>query len=141
MVVRPFRLSDHASISALLEEVLSEECYRETIEAFAKQLTLDPDLILVSVVNGEIAGVIIGTIDERNQGYYYRVAVASRYQRRGIGKSLIHALRQRFIRRKVSKILITVDAHNEPILPVYQSVGYDDNHFSRSFRHLRIVSG
>jgi ribosomal protein S18 acetylase RimI-like enzyme len=134
-------LSDYASITSLFSEVLSEACYEETMEAFAKQLSLDPDLVLVSIVGDEIAGIIIGTIDQRNQGYYYRIAVATAYQRRGIGKALINGLKQKFIQRKVSKILVTVDVHNEPILPVYEAVGYTDNNFSRSFRHLRIVSG
>lgn len=141
MFVRPFYLSDYASITSLFGEVLSEACYEETMEAFAKQLSLDPDLVLVSIVGDEIAGIIIGTIDQRNQGYYYRIAVATAYQRRGIGKALINGLKQKFIQRKVSKILVTVDVHNEPILPVYEAVGYTDNNFSRSFRHLRIVSG
>jgi len=141
MFVRPFHLSDYASITHLFGEVLSESCYEETMEAFAKQLTLDPELVLVSVMNDDIAGIIIGTIDQRNQGYYYRIAVAPAYQRKGIGKSLITGLKQKFIQRKVSKILITVDVHNEPLLPVYEAVGYTDNNFSRSFRHLRIVSG
>lgn len=141
MFVRPFQLSDYASITKLFREVLSEECYDETIEAFAKQLTLDPELVLVSVLNEEIAGIIIGTIDQRNQGYYYRIAVAPECQRKGIGKALIASLKMKFTQRKVSKILVTVDVHNEPILPVYEAAGYTDNNFSRSFRHLRIVSG
>lgn len=141
MLVRPFRLSDYAAITSLFSEVLSETCYKETMEAFAKQLALDSELVLVCTFNKEIVGSIIGTIDQRNRGYYYRVAVAKQYQRRGIGKSLIAGLKQRFTQRKVSKILVTVDAHNEPILPVYEAVGYTDIDFSRSFRHLRIVSG
>jgi ribosomal protein S18 acetylase RimI-like enzyme len=111
------------------------------MDAFAKQLSLDPELVLVSVVDDEIAGIIIGTIDQRNQGYYYRIAVAKEHQRRGIGKTLINGLKKKFTQRKVSKILVTVDVHNEPILPVYEAVGYTDHHFSRSYRHLRIVSG
>lgn len=141
MYVRPFQLSDYASITSLLEEVLSEACAEETMDAFAKQLSLDSDLILVAVLNDGIAGVIIGTIDQKNQGYYYRIAVSPQHQRRGIGKTLIHSLKQRFLQRKVSKILITVDIHNEPILPLYEAVGYAAADFSRSYRHLRIVSG
>lgn len=141
MLVRSFQLSDYASITSLLEEVLSVACVEETMDAFAKQLSLDSDLILVAVLNEEIAGVIIGTIDQKNQGYYYRIAVSSQHQRRGIGKTLIESLKKRFQQRKVSKILITVDIHNEPILPLYEAVGYEATDFSRSYRHLRIVSG
>lgn len=141
MFVRPFQLSDYASITSLFSEVLSEECFDETMEAFAKQLSLDSDLVLVSVMDDKVTGIIIGTIDHKNQGYYYRIAVARSYQRRGIGKLLINSLKTRFQQRKVSKILVTVDVHNEPILPVYEAVGYTASQFSRSYRHLRIVSG
>ncbi|MDF2671011.1 MAG: family acetyltransferase [Paenibacillus sp.] len=141
MYVRPFQLADYAAITSLMASVLSEACTDETLEAFAKQLSLDSDLILVAVVNEEIAGVIIGTIDQKNQGYYYRIAVSAQHQRRGIGKTLIQKLKQRFLQRKVSKILITVDVHNEAILPVYEAVGYGSSDFSTSYRHLRIVSG
>lgn len=141
MFVRSFGLSDYAAITNLFKEVLSESCFEETMEALAKQLSLDSDLVLVAVKGETIVGIIIGTIDQRNQGYYYRIAVATNFQRKGIGKSLINALKQKFVLRKVSKILVTVDVHNEPILPVYEAVGYTDSNFSRSFRHLRIVSG
>ncbi|MDF2721701.1 MAG: family acetyltransferase [Paenibacillus sp.] len=140
MLVRPFRLSDYSAIASLFHDVLSEACCEETMAAFARQLALDPDLVLVADVDKELTGVIFGTIDQRNRGYYYRVAVAESYQRKGIGKSLIAGLKQKFTQRKVSKILVTVDAHNEPVIPVYKAVGYTDIDFSRSFHHLRIVS-
>ncbi|WP_127588707.1 GNAT family N-acetyltransferase [Paenibacillus koleovorans] len=141
MLVRSFQLSDYAAITNLLEEVLSESCAEETMEAFAKQLSLDSDLILVALMDGEIAGVVIGTIDHRDEGYYYRIAVSRQFQRQGIGRQLIQMLKRRFVQRKVKKIHITVDQHNEPILPVYESAGYAPADFSRSYRHLRIVSG
>lgn len=141
MIVRSFQLSDYALITSLFKEVLSEECYEETMDAFAKQLSLDPELVLVATVNGLVAGIIIGTIDHKNRGYYYRIAVAKPYRRKGIGKTLINALKDKFTKRKVTQILVTVDKHNEAVLPVYEAVGYTTNHFSRSFRHLRIVSG
>ncbi|MGG1638081.1 GNAT family N-acetyltransferase [Paenibacillus sp. FSL K6-3182] len=140
MNVRSFQLSDYRSITALLEEVLTEECYEQTMEAFARQLSWDSDLVLVAVENSEIVGMIIGTIDN-NKGYYYRIAVSPLHQRKGIGKTLIQALRQRFEQRRVTKILITADEHNEPVLPLYESMGYVANDFIRSFQKLSIVAG
>ncbi|MEV5029378.1 GNAT family N-acetyltransferase [Paenibacillus sp. LPE1-1-1.1] len=140
MNVRSFQLSDYRPITALLEEVLSEECYEQTMEAFARQLSWDSDLVLVAVENSEIVGMIIGTIDN-NKGYYYRIAVSPLHQRKGIGKTLIQALRQRFEQRHVTKILITADEHNEPVLPLYESMGYVANDFIRSFQKLSIVAG
>jgi len=140
MHVRSFQLSDYRPVTELLETVLSEECCEETMAAFARQLSWDSDLVLVAEEDGEIAGMIIGTIDN-GKGYYYRVAVHPDYQRRGIGKSLIRGLRYRFEQRGVSRILITADEHNEPILSLYESLGYAAADFYRSFRRLSIVAG
>ncbi|MFD0711906.1 GNAT family N-acetyltransferase [Paenibacillus sp. GCM10027626] len=140
MHVRSFQLSDYRPVTQLLETVLSAECYEETMEAFARQLSWDSELVLVASVEDEIAGIIIGTIDQ-NKGYYYRVAVRSGYQRQGIGKALIRSLRQRFEQRNVTKIMITADEHNEPILPLYESLGFAANDFFRSFQKLSIIAG
>lgn len=140
MDVRTFQLSDYRPVTQLLETVLSEECYELTMEAFARQLSWDSELVLVASIEGEIVGMIIGTIDN-NKGYYYRIAVLPEYQRQGIGKLLIRSLRQRFEQRNVQKIMITADEHNEPILKMYESLGYAATDFFRSFQKLSIVAG
>ncbi|MBE1443956.1 GNAT family N-acetyltransferase [Paenibacillus sp. OAS669] len=140
MLVRSFQLSDYVSVTELFKNVLSEACYDETMEAFARQLSWDSELVLVAIENDQMVGVIVGTIDNHN-GYYYRIAVSKEYQRRGIGKTLIEALRQRFVQRKVRRILITVDAHNETVIPVYESAGYQAEDFSRTTHRLSIVNG
>src|SRR5690242_10721450 len=104
MDVRSFQLSDYQPVSQLLETVLSAECYEQTMEAFARQLSWDSELVLVASVDNEIAGIVIGTIDN-NKGYYYRIAVHPEFQRQGIGKSLIRSLKQRFEQRNVQKIM------------------------------------
>jgi ribosomal protein S18 acetylase RimI-like enzyme len=138
MLVRSFQLADYRPVTVLLEDVLTETCYEETMEAFARQLSWDSELVLVAEKDEQIVGMIIGTIDN-NKGYYYRIAVAKSHQGKGIGKALIAALRQRFEQRKVSKILVTVDVHNEVVLPVYESAGYRASDFSRTPHRLSIV--
>lgn len=138
--VRQFQLSDYVSVNELFQNVLSEDCYEETVKAFARQLSWDSELILVALEDDRIVGVIVGTIDHNN-GYYYRTAVDAAYQRRGIGKTLIEALRGRFVHRKVNRIMVTVDAHNEYVLPVYESAGYQANDFLRASHRLKIVAG
>lgn len=140
MIIRSFQLSDYASVTQLLKDVLSESCYEETMEAFGRQLSWDSDLVLVAVNNQQVLGIIIGTIDN-NQGYYYRIAVDKENQRRGIGKSLVQALKQRFEKHKVSRVLITVDEHNEVVLPLYESMGFHTGDFLRSFKNVSIMAG
>jgi ribosomal protein S18 acetylase RimI-like enzyme len=140
MHVRSFQLSDYRPVSELMVSVLSETCYEETMEAFSRQLKWDSELVLVAEQESEIVGIIIGTID-RNRGYYYRVAVHPDHQRMGIGKTLIVALKQRFEQRNVTHIMITADEHNEPILSLYESMGYRAQDFFRSIGKLAIVAG
>jgi len=78
MQIRSFQLSDYRYVAELLQEVLSKECCEETMDAFARQLSWDSELVLVATVKGEIAGVLIGTIDQY-KGYVYRIAVGKRY--------------------------------------------------------------
>ncbi|MEV2356891.1 GNAT family N-acetyltransferase [Paenibacillus larvae] len=131
MHVRSFQLSDYHSVTVLLQNCLSEDCFDETIKAFAKQLHWDGELVLVAEEQEEVIGLIIGTIDNYN-GYYYRVAVEPSHRRKGVGKLLIESMRQRFLQRHVHKIIVNVDQFNERILPVYESAGYSASDFSRA---------
>lgn len=140
MRVRSFHLADYSSVTQILEEVLTEDCYVDTMEAFSRQLSCDPDLVLIAEKNGSIVGIIIGTIDN-NKGYFYRVAVNVAHQRQGIGRKLVEAMKNRFEQRKVSQILVRVDSHNEPFLRVYESSGYQSIDFSRSTGKLKICIG
>lgn len=141
MNVRSFKLSDYRKITELLQEVLTEQCYEDTIEAFGRQLSWDSDLVMVAETEEEdVIGVIIGTIDH-NKGYYYRIAIAESHQQLDVGQLLVQSLKQRFEQRKVSKILITADEHNEQVLPLFESLGYVAADFFRSFQKLSIVTG
>lgn len=140
MVVRSFQLSDYRAVSELMETVLSEACCEETREAFARQLGWDSDLILVAEIDGNIAGFIIGTID-RDRGYYYRIAVHPDYRGRGCGKALIQGLKVRFEQRKVTQVMVAADEHNQPILPLYEAMGYKAQDFQHSNRKLAIMAG
>jgi ribosomal protein S18 acetylase RimI-like enzyme len=140
MKVRSFQLSDYVTVTHLLEKVLPESCYDDTMEAFARQLSWDSELVLVAEKEQSIVGIIIGTIDN-NKGYFYRVAVHADHQRQGIGKKLIETMKQRFVHRNVSKVFLAGDIHNKTFLPVYESVGYRATDFSRAEKRLRITSG
>lgn len=140
MQIRTFQLSDYRSVAELLKEVLSEECCEETMGAFARQLSWDSELILVAESAGEIAGVLIGTID-RQKGYVYRIAVYERFRGQGVGKSLVTGMGNRFRQRKVQKMLIAGDKHNEVLRPFYEALGIGESDFASLTRPLSIVAG
>lgn len=140
MLIRTFQLSDYRPVAELLKEMLSEECCEETMGAFARQLSWDSDLVLVASVKEKIVGVLIGTIDQQ-KGYVYRIAVHTDYQRQGIGKSLVSAMHERFRQRRVMKVLVARDKHNELLRPFYEALGVSPAHFSQPSKPLAIVAG
>mgnify|MGYP001350171742 CR=1 FL=1 len=140
MQIRSIQLSDYRPVAELLQEVLSEECCEETMGAFARQLSWDSDLILVASKDDAVIGVLIGTIDQ-HKGYVYRIAVHRNFQRQGVGKALIAAMHDRFRQRKVLKVLIARDKHNELLRPFYEALGVSQVDFARPARPLAIVAG
>jgi ribosomal protein S18 acetylase RimI-like enzyme len=141
MNVRSFQLSDYADTTSLFQEVMCEDCYEETMKAFGRQLKWDSELVLVAEENGQVIGAVIGTID-KNKAYYYKIAVHPDFQRQGIGKALVQAMEQRFVRRKVARIMVASCGHNEALVaPLFQSAGYEAADFFRQQEQLSIVNG
>ncbi|TVX88314.1 GNAT family N-acetyltransferase [Paenibacillus agilis] len=144
MIVRSFQLSDYMPTKQLLELSLSEECCEKTWDAFARQLSLDGELVVVAQLelDSEVrtVGVAIGTVDQNN-GYYYRLAVHPEFRNQGIGKALVGKLEQKFQQRKVRNIMVAADEHTEMMLPFFEQLGYGTQHVLRSLKQLRIVAG
>ncbi|MGQ8875227.1 GNAT family N-acetyltransferase [Paenibacillus sp. TSA_86.1] len=139
MHVRSFQLSDASQMTELLQVALSEECYENTMGPFARQLSWDSDLIMVAEEEGDLVGALIGTIDQ-NQGCIYRIAVHPDYRRRGVGKTLVEAMEQRFQQRKVSQIWVAGDEHNKAAMPLYEAMGYGASKIMSAFQQLSILS-
>lgn len=137
MFVRPFQLSDYAATTQLLRDKLVGDVYDETMDAFAKQLSWDSELVLIAENEQEIVGVIIGTIDN-NKAYYYRVTVRDTADE-SVAESLITTLHQKFTVRKVSKVFVGMDDHNAAVLPLYERLGFSE--FSHTLAKLSIVTG
>jgi len=144
MKLRSFRLSDYMPATQLLEASLSEECCEKTLEALARQLSLDGELVVVAEVEDgtdeHLVGIVLGTVD-RNKGYYYRLAVHPEYRNRGVGRALVAKLEQKFQQRNVNSIMIAADEHTEVVLPWFEQLGYGTQHVLRSLQKLRIVTG
>ncbi|MGG0796657.1 GNAT family N-acetyltransferase [Brevibacillus laterosporus] len=124
MIIRTFRLGDYAAITRIWQETELDRTDTETMDSLAKQLAWDSDLVMVAEEDGEVVGVIVGTIDG-TRAYFYRLAVSLSSQGRGIGRKLVEALENRFHQRGVNQILIMVNQANERVLPFYKAMGYE----------------
>jgi ribosomal protein S18 acetylase RimI-like enzyme len=124
VLIRSFRLGDYAYITRIWEETGLEQTETETLDALAKQLAWDSDLVMIAEYEGQVAGVIVGTIDG-TRGYFYRLAVDPALQGKGIGRKLIEALEKRFKERGVTRVFIMVNQDNKKVIPFYTSLGYE----------------
>jgi ribosomal protein S18 acetylase RimI-like enzyme len=121
--VRSFRLGDYAAITSIWRETGLEQTETETLDALAKQLAWDSELVLIAEEEGKIVGVIVGTIDG-TRGYFYRLAVDPASQGHGVGKALVLALENRFRQKGATRVFIMVNQDNKKVIPFYSSLGY-----------------
>jgi ribosomal protein S18 acetylase RimI-like enzyme len=124
MLIRSFRLGDYAAIMRIWQETGLDGKETESLDALAKQLSWDSELVMVAEQEGKVVGVVVGTIDG-TRAYFYRLAVLPEHQGSGIGRKLVEALENRFRQRGVNRVLIMVNQDNTEVLPFYHSLGYE----------------
>lgn len=124
MLIRPFRLGDYSAITSIWRETGLDQSETESLNDLAQQLSWDSDLVMVAEVEGQVVGVVVGTIDG-TRAYFYRLAVHPSKQGSGIGRMLVEAIEKRFKQRGVNRVLIMVNQDNPEILPFYHSLGYE----------------
>lgn len=124
MLIRSFRLGDYSAIMRIWQETGLDRSDSESLDALAKQLSWDSELVMVAELDGEVVGVVVGTIDG-TYAYFYRLAVLPRCQGSGIGRKLVEALENRFRQRGVHRVLIMVNQDNPGVLPFYYALGYE----------------
>ena len=82
-----------------------------------------PDVIrLKAVENGEMIGFVAGD-PRRSEGasWVATIGVDPRYQRRGIGRALLHACEEK---TTLPRMKLTVRMSNEPAISLYEKEGY-----------------
>lgn len=124
MLIRPFRLGDYSAITNIWRETGLDQSETESLNDLAQQLAWDSDLVMVAEQDGNVVGVVVGTIDG-SRAFFYRLAVLPSMQGTGIGRKLVEAIEKRFKQRGVNRVLIMVNQDNPEILPFYHSLGYE----------------
>ncbi len=124
MLIRSFRLGDYSAITRIWQETNLDRAETESLDALATQLAWDSELVMVAEQDGEVVGVVVGTIDG-TRAFFYRLAVQPELQGHGIGRKLVEAIENRFRQRGVNRVLIMVNQANHEVLPFYHSLGYE----------------
>ncbi len=106
--IRPLALSDAAAAFALWQEVGLHPSRSDTLEALARMIERDPELILVAEENGKIIGTVWGGFDGR-RGWIYRLAVAASHRGQKLGKRLMDEVEQRLKAKGCEKVNLLID--------------------------------
>jgi ribosomal protein S18 acetylase RimI-like enzyme len=124
MLIRVYQDADEASIIALWKEVLPDSApHNDPATAIRKKLAVERDLFFVAVVDGIVAGTVMGGYDG-HRGWVYSVAVTPKHRRKGIGAALIRHLEAALVARGCLKINLQVRRSNAGVIPFYESLGY-----------------
>ena len=101
-------------------------------EEIAKRAALDPDLVLLAEVEGEIVGSIIGGFDGR-RGMLYHLAVKREFRRQGIAAQLMDEVESRLRTKGCLKCYLLVMQGNDEAAHFYEQRGWNEMKTVRLF--------
>jgi ribosomal protein S18 acetylase RimI-like enzyme len=122
--VRPYQSCDHDAIVALWRAVFPDAPPRnDPVRDIARKLAVQPELFLVALAGGRVAGTVMGGFDG-HRGWVHLVAVDPRLRRSGVGSALMREAEARLAARGCPKLNLQVRGDNAGVVPFYESLGY-----------------
>jgi ribosomal protein S18 acetylase RimI-like enzyme len=91
--------------------------------ALGRYLARNPGTSFVALANGELVGVSLAGHDGR-RGLLHHVAVASRYQKQGIGRRLVDACLAALKSQGIEKVILFVKADNKEGKAFWRKCGW-----------------
>jgi len=96
---------------------------RDSPEAIARQMEINPDFFIGAFENGKLVGAVIASSDVR-KGWINRLAVDPDYRRRGVAKTLI-AEAEKALRKKGLRIFCAlIEESNVASRELFKKCGY-----------------
>jgi len=122
--IRPTKLSDYEIIFNLLKKNKMIGNYL-TKPLFKDLLAFNKNLYFVAEDNGKIVGSVFASQNGGYHGYLYKLAVDSKYRRKGVATKLlevvINKLRNKY---KTDWIFTHIEKKNLPSLKLIKSLGF-----------------
>jgi ribosomal protein S18 acetylase RimI-like enzyme len=123
--VRSFEPRDRSALIALWAEVFPNDPPRNApASTIDNKLRVQPELLLVSVVNETLVGAVMAGFDG-TRGWIHHLAVAPTHRRRGIATSLVAAAEHGLRRLGCPKVNLQVRAENAGVVAFYERHGYE----------------
>jgi ribosomal protein S18 acetylase RimI-like enzyme len=119
--IRSATPGDVEDVLALWSEAGSHPTITDTSADLIRLLEEHPEALLLAELDGLLAGSLIAAWDGWRANLY-RLAVATRYRRRGVGRALVLEAGRRLQQRGVRRISLYVVAADEPALAFWDSL-------------------
>jgi aminoglycoside 3-N-acetyltransferase I len=116
----------------LLQEVFEIENSTELTESYLQKLLANPAFIVfVAYYKNEIAGgltayILPMTHSECNEAYVYDIAVKPGFQRKGLGKRLLSAIKEYCRQNRITKIFVQANEKDKYALDFYRGTNANE---------------
>ncbi len=122
--IRPYHENDRDGLLSLWTEIFpANSPHNDPATSLDKKLRTDPDLLLVSVMDGEIVGSVMGGYDG-HRGWIYSLAVTPSLRRKGIASALMAAIEEKLHKRGCLKVNLQVLSSNSAVIALYEELGF-----------------
>ena len=119
--LREFKLSDLPQILRLEKALFGPDAYsKETILNGYKRADKG---FIVAESDRKILGYVTGFV-ERRRSFIDNLAVAKKFQRRGLGQTLLNTIIKHFVQNGLKKIELVVKIDNFAAMQFYQKNGF-----------------
>ena len=123
--IRPYESKDHAQVVALWSKVFKDDPpWNEPASMIRRKLTVQPELFLVAVIDGQVVGTVMAGFDGV-RGWIHHLAVRGSHRRQGIASSLMRAAEKGLEIAGCPKVNLQVRATNSKVIAFYRSLGYE----------------
>ena len=123
--IRPYESRDHTPVVALWQDVFPDDPpWNEPTSMIRRKLTVQPELFLVALVNGQVIGTVMAGFDGV-RGWIHHLAVHRSLRRQGIASSLMSAAEKGLETMGCPKVNLQVRATNMAVVAFYRSLGYE----------------
>jgi ribosomal protein S18 acetylase RimI-like enzyme len=122
--IRPYEDTDESAVIALGNEEPSDTArHNDPATVIRNKLPVDRELFLVAIIDGAVAGTVMGGYDG-HRGWVYAIMVSSSCRRKGVGSALIRRLEVLLVGRGCMKVNLQVRASNAGVVAFYEQLGY-----------------
>src|SRR5580765_7595633 len=123
MEIRPFQLADEPAVIELWRQCDLLRPQNDPRKDIARKLQVQPQLFLVALIDGQIAGTVMAGYDG-HRGWLNYFGTAPAYQRRGVGRALLGEAERLLREAGCPKINLQVRSGNLATIEFYRAVGF-----------------